>query len=136
MYKRLPIVLLIIFCSACAKTKQTACGTQACTDLFASVGVLYKDKNNNGVALTNFTVTDLRTNKRLTNVISASANFVPGYWIIADDSNLKDLTTDGDNIQVTAIGPSGQTLSTMFKVSGGCNCHVAKISGPDVVTVN
>ncbi len=136
MYKRLPVVLLIILCSACTKTKQSACGTQACTDLFASVGVIYKDKDNNPVSVSNFSATDLRTNRALTSTPNPSANLYFAYRVIADDSDLKDLTTDGDNVRVTATSPTGQALSTMFKISGGCNCHVAKVSGPDTIKFN
>jgi hypothetical protein len=137
MYKRLPIVLLIILCSACTKTRQTACGTQTCTDLYAYIGVMFKDKNNNAVSVANFTVTDLRTNMVLTNNISASADFVPGFRVIVDDSDLKDLTTDGDNVRVTASNPAtSQTINTLFKISGGCNCHVAKLSVPDTIKFN
>ena len=129
--------IIVILVSACNKSTQTACGTQACTDLFASVGVQYRDSNNNPIAVTNFKVLDLRTNKTLTNELSASANLIGGAEIIVDDSNLKDLTNDGDNIQVSAtVQSSGKTLSTSFNIAGGCNCHVRKLAGPDVIIVN
>ena len=138
MKKKLAIAVasLVLF-SACRKNTQTACGTQVCTDVFASVGVRFIDKNNSPVQVTGYAVLDLRTNKILYNVISASADLVPGYMIVADDSDLKDLTTDGDNIRVTATNPTtGQTLHTIFKISGGCNCHVGKVSGPDTIQFN
>ncbi len=136
MYKKLPIVLFIILCSACTKNQQkSACGTQVCTAIFASIGVSFKDKNNNPVSVTNFKVLDLRTNKVLTNVISTTANFVPGYWIVVDDSDLPDLTTAGDDVEVFATNPAtGETKTVLFKIAGGCNCHVSKVSGPDIIT--
>jgi hypothetical protein len=136
MYKKLPIVLVIILCSACTKNQQkAACGTQVCTDIFASIGISFKDKNNNPVNVINFKVLDLRTNKILTNVISTTANFVPGYMIVADDSDLPDLTTAGDNVEVSATNPAtGETKTVLFKIAGGCNCHVSKVSGPDIIT--
>lgn len=138
MKKKLTIVVvLLILFSACRKNTQTACGTQVCTDLFASVTVIYKDSNNNTVPVTNFKVVNLRTGKTLTNILSASADLVPGGQIIVDDSDLKDLSTDGDNVQVTAtVRSSGKMQTTLFKIAGGCNCHVTKLSGPDVITVN
>src|ERR1700748_3187613 len=87
-----------VFILSCKKNQQTACGTQACTDNFSSVGVKFADSNNNVVVVTNFKVLDLRTNKTLTNTFSVSADLVPGAWIIVDDSNLKELSTNGDNI--------------------------------------
>jgi hypothetical protein len=45
-----------------------------------------------------------------------------------------DYSTDGDIIKVSATDPAtNQTKSVNMKISGGCNCHVAKISGPDTV---
>jgi hypothetical protein len=135
MLKKLFLLLLIVACSACTKNQQkSACGTQVCTDIFASVGVLFKDKNNNAVDVTNYSVVDLRTNLTLTNVISTTGNSIPGARIVVDDSNLKDLTTDGDNIKVSATNPATNEIQTAtFKIAGGCNCHVSKISGPDVI---
>ena len=132
-----PLPFIFILISGCNKNSQAACGTQACTDVFESVVVQYQDSNNNPVAVSNFKVVDLRTKKTLTNVLSASANLIVGGEIIADDSNLKDLTSEGDNIQVTAtVQSSGKAITTLFKIAGGCNCHVTKLSGPDVIKVN
>ena len=127
-------LLALLVCSGCSKTQQTACGTQVCTDLFASIGVRFFDKNNNPVIVTDFKVLDLRTNKPIVKAIPA--NYVPSnYMEILDDNDLKSLSSEGDMIQVTATDPvSGQTKTTVFKISGGCNCHVAKISGPDSIT--
>lgn len=127
--------MLIVICSACKKSQQkAACGTQPCTDLFGTVGVVFKDKNNNPVSVTHYSVLDLRTNTILTNEISAIANTVAGYMVVVDDNDLKDLTTDGDNVQVTATNPAtGEVKITLFKIAGGCNCHVSKVSGPNTI---
>jgi hypothetical protein len=136
MLKKLFILLLIVACSACKKNQQkTACGTQICSDYFASVGISFKDKNNNAVNVTNYSVVDLRTNKTLTNVLSTTGNTIVGFMIVVDDSNLKDLSTDGDNVKVSGTNPATNEIQTAtLKIAGGCNCHVSKISGPDVIT--
>ena len=129
-------VLGALFFPACKKNTQTACGTQVCTDLFASIGVHYVDKNNNPIAVTKFTVLDLRTNKLITHTVPEGLSN-PGYMEILDDNDIKDLSTEGDNLQVSATNPAtGQIITTIFKISGGCNCHVTKISGPDTVQFN
>jgi len=131
------LVLTALFCYGCKKNVKTACGTQVCTDIFASVGVHFQDKDNNPVAVSNYNVVDLRTNQQLKNVMETNGNLVPGFRIVADDSNLKDLSTDGDNLKVTGTNPAtGQTLSVQLKISGGCNCHVSRVSGPDTIRFN
>jgi len=133
MYKYFLIVLMIAG-SACTKNQQTACGTQACTDLFASIGLHFTDKNNNPVVIANFTVIDLRTNKAITHAIPEGFNYDVGYMEVLDDNDIKDLSTEGDNIQVSATDPAtGQTKTVTLKIAGGCNCHVTKLSGPDTV---
>lgn len=136
MYRRLSIFMLIVLCAACKKGQQTsACGTQACTALFTSIGVTFKDKNNNAVNVINYKVIDLRTNKEITITPPPNIDVEPGYKVIIDDSSLKDLSSDGDSIQVTATNPAtNEAKATLFKISGGlCNCHVSKLSGPDTI---
>jgi hypothetical protein len=127
-------LLVLLVCSACRKTRQTACGAQECTDLFASIGARFFDKNNSPVIITDFKVLDLRTNKAIVKAVPANS-VASNYMEILDDNDLKSLSSEGDMIQVTATDPvSGQTKITLFKISGGCNCHVAKLSGPDSIT--
>ena len=129
----LPLIAL----SACTKNAQTACGTQVCTKNFASIIVQFVDKDKQPVQAGNFAILDLRTNKRLYSTLSATANMLPGAMIVADDGNLMELSTDGDDIRVTATNPNtNETLNTNFKIAGGCGCHVSKISGPDTIKFN
>lgn len=137
MYKS----LIILFVAAiplvsCTKTQQknSACGTQACTLNFASVGVQFTDKNNERIIISNFTAVDLRTNKAFVHVSDPAANTLAGYEVVVNDSDLKDLSTEGDDVRVSATNPAtGETKTAVLKISGGCNCHVAKKSGPDTV---
>jgi hypothetical protein len=106
---------------------------QVCTALFATVGVHYLDVNNNPVIVSNFKVLDLRTNTAITHIIPP--NYVASnYMEVVDDNDKKYLSTAADNLQVTATNPStGQTKTVILKISGGTNCHVTKISGPDTI---
>lgn len=137
MYRKYIILLpAVMLFSACTKTQQknSACGTQVCTALFASVGVQFRDKNNAPIIISNFSALDLRTNKAFVHAPDPAANTLAGYEVVVDDSNLKDLSSEGDNIRVSATNPAtGETKTAVLKISGGCNCHIAKLSGPDII---
>ncbi|MBS1527610.1 MAG: hypothetical protein JST19_18325 [Bacteroidetes bacterium] len=135
MYRKFTALAIgIILLSACKKNLQNnACGTQVCTALFATVMVHFADNQGDPIAVSNFEVFDLSTNKQIQPGL-ANYDLVKGAYIIANDNELKDLSTDGDNIRVTGTNPAtGQTKTAIFKVAGGCNCHVTKISGPDTI---
>ena len=136
MNKNLPILLLsMVLLSACSKNKpqKPACGSQVCTAIFATVGIHFTDKQGNAIAVENFSVFNLSSNKPLTPGVP-NLDLVKGYYIIASDSDKQDFSTDGDNIRVSATDPvTNQTKTATFKIAGGCNCHVGKLSGPDTL---
>jgi predicted nucleic acid binding AN1-type Zn finger protein len=134
MKKTLPLLLLIFLSFACNKNKLTpACPLHLCTDIFTRIGMRFADKNGNPIVIENLSVIDLRTNKVVTHGVN-NVLWVVGYYIIADDTDLSQFTTKGDDIQVSATNPAThQTKVTVFKIAGGCNCHVTKISGPEQV---
>lgn len=135
MLKRLFLFLLIACCFGCDKMQQnSACGTQTCTLSFASLSIHFTDKNGNPVAIKNYSVVNQRTHLALTNTTAATANLMPGYYIVADDSSRSQLSTEGDDVLVSGTNPAtNQTKTAIIKLSGGCNCHIAKVSGPDVI---
>lgn len=135
MYKNLIILCVTaVSLASCHKTqRKTPCGPQVCTDLFASVGVHYVDNTRKPIAVNNFTVFDVTSNKQL-HPGYVGGLLVLGYYIIATDNNKMDYSTDGDVIKVTATDTATrQTKAVNLKISGGWNCHVAKISGPDTI---
>ena len=135
MYKKL-IILFVVAASlaSCDKVKpRTPCGPQVCTDVFATIGVHYFDKTGKLLVVTDFTVFNVTSNKLL-HPGMPSIDTITGDYVVASDYNKMDYSTDGDVIKVSATDPStNQTKTVNFKISGGCNCHVAKISGPDTV---
>ena len=138
MYKNLIVLFLAaVSFSSCHKTQQkTPCGTQPCTYNFATVGVIYTDNTGKRISVGSLTVFNVTSNKELYPGL-ANANTIQGYYIIASDQNKMDYSTDGDIIKVTATDTAThQTKAVNFKISGGCNCHVAKISGPDTIKFN
>jgi hypothetical protein len=135
--KRFAILLFAgIFLSSCTKTqqKQSACGTQVCTALFATITIKFLDKGGNQITVNNYTATDLRTNEVLHDNRILAPGTYPPYYDVADDSDLKKLSSEGDDIKISGTDPlTNQVKTAIFKVSGGCNCHVTKVSGPDQI---
>ena len=138
MYKNL-IILFVLAVSlvSCDKTKQkTPCGTQVCTDYFATVGINYADNTGKPIANTNITVFNVSSNKLLHPGYNVGI-LVYGHYIVATDNNKMDYSTGGDIIRASATNPSTNQIKTVdLKISGGCNCHVARLSGPDTVKFN
>jgi hypothetical protein len=82
----------------------------------------------------NYSAFNKRTQK---NLVTGSQKVMnePGSYTIADDGMRAQLSTQGDEIVVSATHPTtGQIKTATFKISGGCNCHVERISGPQTIT--
>jgi hypothetical protein len=132
------LLLPVVLFSACSNssTKQTSCGSQACTDIFESIDISYTNSSGAPLMVKGFSVIDTRTNT----AIKESGDIItnPGTYVVVHDSYLKNLSADGDNLQVSATDSlTNQTKTTIIKVSGGqCACHVTKISGADTVAFN
>ncbi|MDB5157049.1 MAG: hypothetical protein JWR50_1756 [Mucilaginibacter sp.] len=135
MVKRLLILSVIGICLGCHKNQQKAgCGTQVCTDIFVSVGIHFTDKNGNAIVVNNFTAIDQRTHLSVTPVHPVTGIDNVGYYVVTDDSMRPQLSTEGDDVLVSATDPAtNQTKAVTLKLSGGCNCHVGKISGVDTI---
>ncbi len=129
------LLLLVACCLGCTKKRSEIvdCPAQPCTFIFASVTVQFKDKDGSVVAVKDFAAVNQRTKETMSpkeQVINGA-----GYYTIVDDGSLRKLSTEGDDIVVTAKHPTtNQIKTTSYKISGGCNCHVEKLSGPEVVT--
>lgn len=122
------IFTLAVTLSACSKKLNSeGCPTnQMCTMEFATLGVQFVDGAGNAVAVKNVTVTNKRTNKPIVANNDAPAS---GNYVIVTDANKKELSTTGDDVEVTAVSTDGRTKTVVYKISGGCNCHVKIISG-------
>ncbi|NNU33015.1 hypothetical protein HK413_00215 [Mucilaginibacter sp. S1162] len=131
------VVLSVIAASffSCHKTKEQAgCGTQVCTNVFAAIGVGFADINGNPITIKNFTAINQRTKQSVVPVSPVSGPAQPGYYIVTDDNSRKDFSTEGDEVIISGTHPTTNVTKTVtFKISGGCNCHVEKISGSSTV---
>ncbi|WP_377101830.1 hypothetical protein [Mucilaginibacter calamicampi] len=134
MTKKIFILLMIACCLGCKKrqTEVIDCPAKMCTLNFASITVQFQDKDGNVITVKDFTVVNQRTKENLT-VTSAKINDAGDYMIVHDGMRSK-LSSEGDDIVVTATNPTnGQTKTATYKISGGCSCHVYRISGPQVI---
>jgi hypothetical protein len=137
MLKKLLIVLLLTTSlTACKKNNNNnGCGTQTCTASFASLGVAFTDNQGNPTIVQEHTLKNLRTGQPVSRMsYGANVDFVAGFVLVATDEIKSELSTEGDDIEITATSKTtGQVKKAIVKVSGGCNCHIAKVSGPETV---
>jgi hypothetical protein len=133
--KKIAVLILIAGFFSCHKTKDSAaCGTQACTEVFASIGVGFADINGSPVTIKNFSAINQRTKQSVVPVSPVSGPAQPGYYIVTDDNSKKDFSTEGDEVIISGTHPTTNVTKTVtFKISGGCNCHVEKVSGSSTV---
>ena len=135
MYK----YLLILFCAAmlgaCDKKEPSDCGAMICTEEFRMILFSFTDKDGKPAAVKNYSAINQRTGEIIKTTGGATIDLSQGTFIVIDDSSLKLLSAEGDDIKVTGTyETTGQTKSAILKVSGGkCACHIQKISGPDKI---
>jgi hypothetical protein len=137
MLKRISLILLLALGMGCAKHNENlSCKTKVCTDIFAIVSLQFVDNTGKPVPVQNFSAVNQRTHL---NMMPAPQNHALriGYFDIADDNMKSQLSTEGDDVLVTGTNPNtNQTKATTLKISGGCNCHVNRLSGPDTLAFN
>ncbi|MBL4676307.1 MAG: hypothetical protein JKY70_08915 [Mucilaginibacter sp.] len=132
------LLLTIIGLSACSKNNNGGCGTQMCSTEFATIVFQFTDKNGTPTAVTDVKLINIRTNKAVKiPPPNPYANTVAGFVALADDSTKSEFSAGGDEVRVSAKSvETGKMASATLKISGGCNCHVSKVSGPDKVAFN
>jgi len=135
------LVLLFIVLASCKplgdQMERPACATQACTKEFRTVSMKFLDKDGNQVTVDNYKATNMRTGVVLHDNSILVPGVYPPYYNVADDSDLDKLSDNGDDVEVSGTYSStGETKTAVVKVSGGCNCHVGRVSGPDSLKFN
>ncbi|WP_121812692.1 hypothetical protein [Mucilaginibacter kameinonensis] len=123
---------------SCKKHNQQAgCPSQACTQEFASITVHFVTKDGLPTPGKNVTVINLRTHEAIIAKGNGGAvipSIGPNLFTIATDNNKSEFSTEGDDVELTATDVvTNITKTATFKISGGCNCHISKISGPDKI---
>jgi hypothetical protein len=114
-------------------TNNSACGMDVCTAEFATLGIEATNGTDSLIYIKDLKIINKRTNKAVKLPLPPSnAYYAPNYMLIADDNTKGEFSTGGDDIEITATNKAtNQTKTITLKISGGCNCHVAKVSGPD-----
>jgi hypothetical protein len=137
MYKKLLLLLVLaISFSACKKNNNNnACGIQTCTASFAIINFAFTDANGEPTTIKDVSLINVRTGKAVPPTSYAgTADLVPGAIIVATDETKNSFSAEGDDVRITATSTAtSQTKQVVVKVSGGCKCHVEKISGPETV---
>ena len=119
--------------------QQKGCLARACTLEFASITVRFVTKDGLPTPGKNVTVINLRTHDAI--IAKGSGIIVPSIgpnlFTLATDNNKSEFSTEGDDVELTATDVvTNITKTARFKISGGCNCHISKISGPDEIVFN
>lgn len=132
----LAVLMASTFLSCEKKTTETECGFQACTLEFIGVGIKFTDNEGVAAEVKDFSVMNQRTGEKVYASSGPSSNLIKGTYLIVDDGNRESLSEAGDDLKVTATSAeTNQTKSVIVKVKGGkCSCHIAKVSGPELVT--
>jgi hypothetical protein len=122
--------LLIVGCGKNQQPRLSCNGTGVCTLEFASVNILFTDNADKPVNVQNFSAVNQRTGLKLD--VTPGSSMSVGSYTIANDNTRDQLSDEGDNILVSGTY-AGQTKTALLKISGGCNCHVKKESGPSTI---
>ncbi|MBC7400282.1 MAG: hypothetical protein H7289_10075 [Mucilaginibacter sp.] len=135
IFKRLAVLVLITGFFSCHKAKeQAACGTQACTQIFTKIGVNFADINGSPVNVKNFSAINQRTKLSTVPISAVDGPVQTGVYIVTDDNGKANFSTEGDEVIISGTSPTTNVTKTItFKISGGCNCHVEKVSGESTV---
>ncbi|MFC0517008.1 hypothetical protein ACFFGT_22555 [Mucilaginibacter angelicae] len=140
MRKYIFLLLLATAFSGCKKhNQQTGCPSRPCTANFAVLYVNFVDKDGLLALGKNVTVINLRTHEAIISKGNGGPvvpSVGPNLYTIATDNNKSEFSTEGDDVELTATNAkTGVTKTTLLKISGGCNCHIAKVSGPDKIVL-
>lgn len=104
----------------------------ACTEIFFSVNVVFKDAEGNFMDVVEYTSKNTRTNKVLSSG-KANSTAPEGHYLVTDDNDRKEFSKSGDIVVVSAKHPlSGVVKNAEFKIAAD-ECHINKISGPNVI---
>ncbi|GAB2981881.1 hypothetical protein GCM10027049_17730 [Mucilaginibacter puniceus] len=126
------LYILVIVSSACSKSNLDGqgCAAKVCTQEFASITINFVNNADQPQNVNSFSAINQRTGlevERSPSPLSSLHTFV-----IADDSKLSQFSTKGDNVLITGK-TSNQTKTAVVNISGGCNCHVERKSGPQTI---
>lgn len=127
-------LILCLFLVSCSSSEPTVCKDKVCTMEYRMVTVKFIDDTGNPQVVKDYSAVNKRTGRSMT---QNSYVGVPVVYVVASDSDLKELSEKGDIVLVSATNPKNNTKVTAeFVISGGiCICHISKISGPETIKI-
>lgn len=132
--KKALLIIAVVFLASCKEStvKLRKCPDLVCTENFASVTIEFV-KSGQPFKVIDYCAVNQRTGDTL---VHAKPELPAGVYVVADDSDVKELSEKGDEIKVTGTDSlTNQTKTAIIKISGGqCACHVEKISGPEQIS--
>lgn len=136
MKKLTVLILAALTVSACNTQKSAKCPDMMCTQEFKFITVQLISGGGKSIDFKRYEVkTKAGKNVRSNPYPNAIGN--SNTLVIADDSSLKKLSPQGDDLILTIFKNNGTSFDTPYKVSGGvCNCHVSKLAGPDEIDMD
>jgi len=129
------LILLAVLATGCELNEprpsdDRPCGPKTCTEEFASITVKFVDKIGNTLAVNDFKSINSRTGLAVKYAGPYPTSGAASYTV-ANDSDLKEFSETGDEVVVSGTNPvTGQVKTASFTISGGCACHIHKVSGP------
>jgi hypothetical protein len=94
-----------------------------CTEEFRSAGFVWT-----GASLPDSVYT---VNARTGDTLTALDKGYDTYFAVVDDSHMKSLSTEGDNLRTTVLDSTGTVVASAWYVVGRENCHIVLRSGPE-----
>jgi hypothetical protein len=103
-----------------------------CTATFVFLIVTVHDPAGLPVTGVSVTVTQVRTGQVLAVQQGAPT---AGTYIFLDDSFVRQISASGETLRVTGQKGSASFSADYVVGADSCGCHVQKVSGPDIVTL-
>lgn len=127
-------LIICLFLTSCSGSDPEVCEDMVCTTEFRMITVKFVDEFGNPQIVKDYTTVNKRTSRSMA---QTSNMFGSGTYVVASDSDLKELSEKGDIVLVSATNPKNNVkIQAEFVISGGlCICHIGKISGPETIKI-
>lgn len=137
MRRYVVLIMLTVIISGCEKASRVnvGCEAEVCTEEFVSIPISFSSYSYSMFTVKNVTAVNLRTGFRLDiKPVDQVPNVPMNTYIVANDNIKSRFSEEGDDVLVTGThSATNQTKTAVVKISGGCNCHVSKKSGPATI---
>ncbi len=125
----MPFLALVLF-AGCSSAVD---GTCSCTEEFRYFTVKVLDDASQPAQHVAFTRTNLRTGKTLEP--GWIGLLVSGTYLVADDGQVKEFSTNGDTLRVTGTQGGAIFTADFVFAADACGCHLQRVAGPDTVII-